>query len=459
MEQEVDNRQFNKMTQTPIERLIVLLSLPTIASMMITNIYNLVDTGFVSKLGNSESGAVGIIFGYMAILQAIGFLFGQGAGSLMSRKLGEKDVAEASNIATTGFIGSFFSALFTGVFGIITIDKLVMWLGSTDTIAPFAKDYLLYICIAAPFTSATFTLNNLLRYEGKAFLGMIGLMIGAVLNMACDPIFIFVLGMKVRGAGLSTAISQIISFTILLLMFFTGKTQSKLFASDYSFRFKRFANIILTGFPSMIRQVLNSVTTIILNKVVGVYGDSAVAAMSIVSRISFFAFSVALGVGQGFQPVSAFNFGAKKYARVKRAFWCTVILAAGLLLIFAGGAYIFAEPLVRSFRDDPHVIEVGTRALKLQCLAQVVMPLCMTTEMLFQSTGQKLGASLLSASRSGFFFIPALLLLAHFRGLRGIEEAQPVAFILSFIPAIICIAVYMQILNKKIEEEKLEETN
>lgn len=451
--------QYDKMTRTPIEKLIIVLSIPTILSMMVTNIYNLVDTAFVSELGTSESGAVSVILGLMAILQAIGFLFGQGAGSILSRKLGEKDIKEASLVATTGVLGSFLSAFLVEVFGLVVIDKLVMWLGSTVTIAPHAKDYVFYILLSAPATAASFTLNNLLRYEGKAKLGMIGLMTGAILNIGGDYVLIKIFNLRVAGAGISTAIAQTISFLILLYMFIGGKTQCKITFKDYSFTFKRFMDIVLTGFPSMIRQALNSVTTILLNSVLRPYGDEALAAMGIVSKIIFFSFSVALGVGQGFQPVSAFNFGAKRYDRVRKAYWVTVLLSALTLLAFAGTTYAFAEPLIRQFREDALVVEIGTRALRLQCVAQIVMPICMTTEMLYQSTGKKLGASLLSASRGGFFFIPALLILPKFRGLSGIEEAQPVAFYLSFLPAVICLIIYLRQLKNKENELKESENN
>lgn len=428
--------QYDRMTGTPIPNLIVRLSIPTIITMLVTNIYNMADTAFVGQLGNSASGAVGIVFGFMAILQAIGFLFGQGAGSILSRKLGQKDVEGASRIASTGFFGALLLSITAELICFACLDDLVMWLGSTTTIAPYAKTYITYILLAAPFLVTSFTLNNILRFEGKASLGMIGMLTGGILNMCGDPIFIFGLDMGIAGAGLSTAISQIVSFSILLSMFLRGKTQTRLSIRRVSLKPSEILDITGTGLPSLLRQGLNSITTVLLNSRAAVYGDAAVAAMSIVSRIIMFVFSIALGIGQGFQPVSSFNYGAGKYSRVRKAFRFTFILAESLMAVLLMAVLFASGDIIRIFRDDPTVIEIATRALRLQCVALLFLPFCMVTEMQLQSTGQKLAASLLSCLRSGIIFIPALLILAQVRGLAGIQEAQPAAFVLACPPAI-----------------------
>lgn len=441
--------QYNKMTKTPIPRLIITLSIPTIISMLVTNVYNLVDTGFVSMLGTSASGAVGIVFGFMAILQAIGFLFGQGAGSILSRLLGKHDTDGASKAAATGFWGALILSVIAEIICFIFLDDVVTMLGSTPTIAPFAKTYITYILLAAPFTTASFTMNNILRYEGKASLGMVGLLVGAVLNMAGDPLFMFTLDMGIAGAGLSTCISQIISFGILLSYFLRGKTTCKLGFKNAYFNVSYITNIITTGLPSLLRQGLQSASTIILNMAASPYGDAAIAGMSAVSRIIFFVFSVCLGIGQGFQPVSAFNYGANKYGRVRSAFKYAFLMATVLIFLLSDVVYVFAEPLVRRLRDDPEVIVIGVRALKLQCLTQIFLPFCTMTEMLLQSTGKRLQASILSSLKSGIIFIPVLLLLTHFRGLAGIQESQPVSNILQVIPCVILAIWYFKKLPLK----------
>ncbi len=432
--------QFKKMTETPIPTLIIGLSIPTVINMLVTNIYNLVDTAFVGRLGNSASGAVGIVFGYMAIIQAFGFMFGQGGGSIVSRLLGAKETDNASVNASTAFFFALGFGFVIAVASFFFIDPLVMLLGSTETIAPYAKEYIVYILIAAPFMSASFTMNNILRYEGKAALGMVGLLSGSILNMIGDPILMFGLKMGVAGAGLSTCLSQITSFFILLSAFLRGQTTSKLSPALVKPGNGILLNICAIGLPSLLRQGLGSIATIILNSRAGTYGDEAVAAMSIVSRISFFIFSIALGVGQGFQPVSAFNYGAGKYSRVRKGFKFTLLVGECLMTIAIIVVFIKSGNIIGVFRDDPAVIEIGTRALRLHLISLLFLPLSMVTEMLYQSTGHSGGASMLSSLRSGIFFIPAIIILSSLRGLAGIQEAQPLAYVLTFIPAyILCV--------------------
>ncbi|MBR1731314.1 MAG: MATE family efflux transporter, partial [Ruminococcus sp.] len=335
--------QFDKMTKTPISKLVLTLSIPSIISMLVTNIYNLVDTAFVGQLGTSASGAVGIVFGFMAVIQAFGFMFGQGAGSILSRALGAKDKDSASAHASAGFFSSFLFGIIISVVGFIWLNDIVMFLGSTVTIAPFAKTYIFYILLATPFMSSSLTLNNLLRYEGKASLGMVGLMAGAVLNMIGDPILMFGFKMGIAGAGLSTALSQLVSWGVLLWMFLSGKTETKISFKDAAKATPRMlGNIMATGFPSLLRQGLHSLTTVLLNAQCAIYGDAAVAAMSIVSRVIFFAFSIALGIGQGFQPVSAFNYGAGKYSRIRKGFVFTALVSEGIIVVGSAVLVIFS---------------------------------------------------------------------------------------------------------------------
>ena len=422
----------DRMTDTPVSGLVLRLAVPSIITMMVSNIYNIVDTAFVGLLGTSASGAVGIVFGFMAIIQAFGFMFGQGGGSILSRALGAKDKEKASLHASAGFASSMLCGLCITVIGFIWLHPIVMALGSTPTIAPYAKTYIIFILISAPFMTSSFTLNNFLRYEGKARLGMMGMMTGAVLNMVMDPIFMFGLKMGIAGAGLSTAISQFIGWSILVSMFRRGKTETTL---SLQLALKAtpalVANIAATGFPSLLRQGLHSLTTVVLNAQCAIYGDAAVAAMSIVSRLTFFTFSFALGVGQGFQPVSAYNYGAKRYSRIRQSYRFTIMAAESIIILGVVILIIFAPELVRLLRNDTAVVDIGRRALRLQAFAYLLLPPCMVTEMLMQSTGYRLGASLLSAFRSGLLFIPSILILAHFRGLAGIQEAQPLALILS----------------------------
>lgn len=422
----------DRLVDAPVSGLVLRLAVPSIITMLVSNLYNLVDTAFVGLLGTSASGAVGIVFGFMAIIQAFGFMFGQGGGSILSRALGAGDRERATLHASAGFFGSMSCGLCIAVIGFVWLDNIVVFLGSTPTIAPYAKTYISFILISAPFMASSFTLNNFLRYEGKAKLGMLGMMTGAVLNMALDPVLMFGLKMGISGAGLSTAVSQFISWSILFSMFRRGRTETRLSLHQALHASPLIiGNIAATGFPSLLRQGLHSLTTVVLNAQCALYGDAAVAAMSIVSRLTFFTFSFALGVGQGFQPVSAYNYGAKRYSRIRQGYRFTLMAAESIIILGVIILIVFAPQLVRMLRDDPSVVAIGKRALRLQAFAYLLLPPCMVTEMLFQSTGHRFSASIVSALRSGLLFIPTIFILSHFRGLAGIQEAQPLALILS----------------------------
>lgn len=430
--QTAEERQYKKMTETPVSKLIIMLSIPTTISMLVTNIYNMADTYFVGKLGTSASGAVGIVFGLMAIIQAFGFMFGHGAGSIISRRLGAKDVESASRFASTSFVCALAAGGMITLFGLLFLEPLMRLLGSTDTILPYAKTYAVFILLAAPFMASSCVLNNILRYEGRAAFAMIGLTTGSILNIFGDWLLMMRLHLGVEGAGISTAVSQVISFFILLFMFLSGKTQSRLSVRWITRDPEEVFLICKTGLPSLMRQGLTSVSTMILNGQAGIYGDAAVAAMSIVNRICFFIFSIGLGIGQGFQPVSAFNYGAKKYDRVRKGFYFTWLAGEVLLGAIAVVGMFFPEQLVAFFRDDPEVIAIGSVALSVQLVALFFQPLTVCSNMMFQSVGKNGRATFLAMLRSGLCFIPAILILSRTLGLAGVEIAQTVADILSF---------------------------
>lgn len=448
MQQEAEERQYKKMTETPVAKLVIMLSIPTTISMLVTNIYNMADTYFVGKLGTSASGAVGIVFGLMAIIQAFGFMFGHGAGSIISRRLGAKDVESATRFASTSFASALIAGGMITLFGLLFLEPLMRLLGSTDTILPYAKTYAMFILIAAPFMAASCVLNNILRYEGRAAFAMVGLTTGSILNIFGDWFLMIRLGLGVEGAGISTAVSQFISFFILLFMFLSGKTQSRLSVRWITRDMSEVLLICKTGLPSMMRQGLSSISTMILNGQAGIYGDAAVAAMSIVNRICFFIFSVGLGIGQGFQPVSAFNYGAKKYDRVRTGFYFT--LAAGEVLLGAVAVIgmFFPEELIAFFRDDPEVIAIGSVALSVQLVSLFFQPLSVCSNMLFQSIGKNGRATFLSMLRSGLCFIPVILILSQTMGLLGVEIAQTVADIMAFFIALPFVVSFMKKLKK-----------
>lgn len=428
--------QYERMTKTPIPKLIIKLGIPTTISMLVTSIYNMADTFFVGEYGTSASGAVGVVFGLMSIIQAFGFMYGQGAGSLGSRALGAQQREKASGYSSTGFAAALVTGVAIAVLGLIFRAPLMRLLGSTETILPHAEAYAFYILLAAPIMCSSCVLNNVLRFEGQAAFAMIGLVSGGLLNIFGDWLLMRQFHMGVQGAGIATAISQCISFLILLSMFLRGKTSSKIALRYISKDIRVLMDICKTGLPSLIRQGLTSISTMLLNDQAGLYGDAAVAAMSIVNRICFFTFATALGIGQGFQPVCSFNYGAKKYDRVRRAFLFTLVVGEVFLGTVALVGMWFTPNLVRIFRDDALVVQIGSVALMAQFVGQIFQPLAVCTNMMFQSVGKVRVAALLSVLRSGLFFVPVLLVLSSFFGLTGVQISQGIADVLTMFVAL-----------------------
>ena len=433
---ESQEEKYKTMTEKPVSSLICRLAVPTIISMLVTSFYNMADTFFVARIGTSATAAVGVSFALMAIIQAFGFFCGHGSGNFISRKMGQHRFDEAQQMAATGF----FTALMLGtvilVLGEIFIDPLCRILGATETILPYARQYLRLILIGAPYMTASLVLNNQLRFQGSAFYAMIGIASGAVLNIALDPLFIFVFDMGVSGAALATIISQLVGFVLLL----RGTTEGgnlRIRLRNITFSKYYYSQIINGGMPSLCRQGLGSVATICLNLMAGPYGDAAIAAMSVVGRVMNLAASVVTGFGQGFQPVCGFNYGAFLYDRVKEGFWFCVKVATVILILLSVTGYLFAPQVIQLFsKNDPQVIAIGTQALRWQCLT---FPLCgwiTVCNMMLQTSGKSFRASLLAMSRQGLFFIPAVLLLPALIGIQGVEIAQPIADVCSFILAI-----------------------
>ena len=446
-------QQFRKMTETPIPKLILSLAAPTILSMLITSIYNLADTFFVGQISTSASGAVGVVSSLMAIIQALGFMLGHGAGSIISRSLGSQNTKAATRFASTSFFTALTFGLILAAVGLTTLPHFMMLLGSTETILPHACAYARPILIAAPLMMSSLVMNNILRYEGKASFAMIGLVTGGVLNMVLDPVFIFGFGLGTAGAGIATALSQSISFCILLSMFLCGKTVSQFQLSAVTRSPAEFGTILMTGLPSFGRQGLNSIGGMLLNIAARSYGDAAVAGMSIVSRIFMFIISVAIGTGQGFQPVAGFNYGARKYRRVEKA--CVFTMCAGFcfLSVIVAACWFNAEALIKLFRDDPEVTAIALPAFRYQCFACFLQPVIVAGNMLFQSIGKSGRATFLACCRQGVFFIPLILTLPRMFGLLGIEICQPIADVLTFVVTVPFLFPFLHQLVKMEEAE------
>ena len=446
--------QFRRMTETPIPQLVLSLAAPTILSMLITSIYNLADTFFVGQISTSASGAVGVVSSLMAIIQALGFMLGHGAGTIISRSLGSRDTTAATRFASTSFFTALVFGVVLAVAGLGTLPHFMILLGSTETILLHACAYARPILIAAPLMISSLVMNNILRYEGKASFAMIGLVTGGVLNIALDPLFMFVFGLGTAGAGIATALSQSISFCILLSMFLRGKTVSQFRLSAVTREARDFGRILLGGAPSFGRQGLNSIGGMLLNLAARSYGDAAVAGMSIVSRIFMFIISVAIGVGQGLQPVASFNYGARKYRRVRQAAIFTIEAAFCMLVVLVGLCWVNGDALIRLFRDDPAVTAVALPAFHYQCLAMLLQPIIVVANMTFQSVGASGRATFLACCRQGVFFIPLILILPRTHGLFGVEICQPIADALTFLVSLPFLIAFLQQLGRMDDAEQ-----
>jgi len=443
------------MTQSPIPGLIGRMSLPTIASMLITTFYNMADTFFVGKLDTASVGAVGIAFSVMAIIQAVGFTFGNGSGACMARQLGARKADEARITASTGFFSALIFGAMIAVAGILLLRPIAVWLGSTETILPYAIRYMGIILAAAPVNIASLVINNQLKLQGSTTAAMIGIVSGGVLNLLLDPLFIFAFRLGVTGAALATAAGQLFSFIVLLAVLQRGggvRLGVRAFRPSPRLLFK----IISNGFPSLCRQGIASVATILLNRAAGVYGDAAIAGMTITSRITMFANAALIGFGQGFQPVCAFNYGAKKYDRVLESFWFCVRIGFVFLVITAALLSVFAPDIARLFRaDDAQVVEVAAASLRWRILLFPLNSWMIMISMMLQITGKSFRASVTALCRQGIYFIPAILIAPHFQGLTGVEMSQFWADIPSFITSLVIGILFLRELRSEMQAEAL----
>lgn len=421
---------YEKMTKSPLVKLIVSLGIPTTISMLVTNIYNMVDTYFVGTLGESPQGATGILFALQAVIQALAFMLGQGSGTMVSKALADKNKKEADTyVSTAFFIGTFVGTLMT-VLGFVFLTPLLNLLGSTPTILPYAKQYGGCVLATCPIMIGSFILNNNLRYEGMSFYAMIGLVSGGIINIFGDYLLVAVFPLGILGAGIATAVSQTISFS-LLLYFHTKKAQGTIALNSVSKNPLVLFTVCKVGFPGLIRQGLTSFSNGLLNNLTRPYGDAAIAAMSVVNRFSGFIMCVGLGIGQGFQPVASFNYQAKEYGRVKKGLLATMGIGFAFLCVIVVPCLVFSPQIVCLFQDSKQVIEIGTVALRCACIGTLFLAVSVPINMLYQSIRKPLVSSVLSLLRSGVAFIPVLLVTTKFWGITGIQISQPIADVLT----------------------------
>lgn len=428
-----DNYTF--LTQAPAHRVILTMAVPTIITMLVTSLYNVADTFFVGQLDTQSTAAVGVVFPVMFFIQAFGFFFGHGSGNYISRELGARRHGNAETMASTGFVYSLVAGIVAMVVGLSMIKTLAVWLGSTPTILSYTESYMSIILLGSPFMTASLTINNQMRLQGNASYAMYGIISGAVLNVVLDPVFIFVFDMGVAGAAVATVTGQVVGFFVLLAMSRRGEN-IRLDIRRFSPRLAYLKEIVYGGSPSLSRQGLGCVAVMMLNVAASEYGDAAIAAMSIVSRITMFIMSVVLGLGQGFQPFCGFCYGAGLYGRLREGFGFIVKVGTAFLLVFFFAGFFFSSGAIGIFRDDPEVIRIGAVALCWQLATYPFNAFTMAGNMMLQTTRKPLRANILSAARQGLFFIPLIVILPYFFGLKGIIICQSCSDVLSF-----CIAI------------------
>lgn len=419
------------MTQTPVPQLILRMSVPTIISMLVTAIYNTADTFFVGKISTQATAAVGIVFTVMALVQAIGFFCGHGSGNYLSRMLGAGKHKEADEMASTGFALAIIIGIIIAVIGNLFVKDLSYLIGATSTTLEDTQNYMRIILLGAPFMIGQFVINNQLRFQGSAMYAMVGLMCGAVMNMGLDPLLIFVFHLGVRGAAIATIAGQITSFFVLYIGSKRGEN-IRLRLSNVHINGHYLYEIINGGAPSLFRQGMAAISTLLLNRAAGsLGGDAAIAGMSITTRVMMMLMSALIGFGQGYQPVCSFNYGAGFYKRVKEGYIFCVKYATIFLTIIGVICFAFAPQVIGIFRDDADVIAVGAVALRYQSATLPLGGALVISNMMLQSIGKGVKASITSSARNGIFFIPLILILPAVLGIRGVEMTQACADVLS----------------------------
>ena len=426
---------FTFLTSAPVHRVILTMAVPTIISMLVTSVYNIVTTFYVGRISTQATAAVGVAFPIMSIIQAVGFTFGQGSGNYISRELGAQRHDNASRMASTGFFSAVCMGVVLCVIGLLLLEPLVLLLGSTPTVLPYAKRYLAFILLAMPFMCGALCLNNQMRFQGNAAYAMFGILTGAVINVLLAPVLIFLCGMGITGAGLSTFVGEVSSMFVLLMMTHKGGT-IRIHLRNFAPRASLFREILAGGTPSFTRQGMASVGVAMLNVAAGRFGDAAIAGMSIVGRVTFVVFAAVIGLGQGFQPLCGFCYGARLYERVREGYWFIVRLGSSFLVCVAVLGFVWWAEIVAVFRHDPAVVAVGSVALRWQLVTLPLGAVVMYTNMMMQTIRKPWQANILAASRNGLFFIPLIIILPHFLGLLGVEMCQACADMLSFVLAV-----------------------
>lgn len=441
------------MIEMPVQKLVCKMSLPTIISMLVMSFYNMADTYFVSFLGTVATGAVGINLSLMSFIQMAGTALAIGANSYIARLLGEKRNEDASQVLSVAFFLSVGLGIIMLIGGFLFMEPLVVLMGAREEVIPFAVDYAAFILVAAPFMMGVFVLNQCLRAEGSATLSMVGVVSGAVLNLALDPLFIFVFHWGVAGAAIATALSKLTSFAILITPYLRSQTMIQLSIRNFKIKGSIMAELTKMGFPTLARSALTTLASIITNNIASEFSVSALAAISVVNRIMLFISSAVLGFGQGYQPVAGFNWGAKRYDRVKSSFWFSSVVSVVSVTLLGIIAGTFAPQLMALFtNNDKEMIAIGAFSIRMQCIAMPSVAWVIIVNMTYAGLGKATGAALLSVLRQGLFFIPMVLLLPKLYGVYGLAAVQGAADLLTLVVSLPLSVMVLRDISKKQNE-------
>ncbi|MBE6593364.1 MAG: MATE family efflux transporter [Ruminococcaceae bacterium] len=440
MNSKTNERQENRRTlmlNEPVSRIIPKMAVPTIVAFLINSVYSLADTFFVSSLGEQATAAVSVNASLDQLIMLCGSMLAVGANSYIARLLGKGDEKKASQVLSTAFFTAFGIGLLLMALGLTFMTPMVRLLGATPTCEQYSIDYATYILLAAPFMATSFVMNQCLRSEGSATLSMIGMGFGGVLNCILDPIFIFGLDMGVAGASLATAISKLVSFSILIFPYITRKSLLHLSIKNYYISKDIVTEIVTVGSSSAFRSALAVVAGIMLNDMAGNISDAVLAGIGVTTKIMMFPFSIILGFGNGFQPVVGFNWGAKRYDRVRSSYRFSSLVAIIGATVMGLIVAIFADQIIVMFAgDNEYMREIGRISIILQCIALPVHAWVAVVNMLCTGLGNAGGAFVLATARQGSCFIPILFPLAFFFGAYGIASVQAIADILTLALAI-----------------------
>lgn len=443
------------MLEEKISTLIPKMAVPTIVAQLITTVYNLVDTFFVSTLGTNATAAVGVNSSLERTITIIGSLIGAGACSYISRLLGAKKKDSANRVLSTSILTGLGLGVIFMVVCRMVIGDLVYVLGATKECAEYSIQYATYVLYAAPFMIGSFILNMCLRSEGNAMYSMIGIGFGGVLNCFLDPLFIYKFGLGVAGASMATAISKMVSFIILLWPYIKKSTAVEISVRHFKYVWEDMREVVAIGSSSFFRSALAVVAAVSINRVAGSFSTAALAALSVANRVMEFPFAIILGFGQGYQPVVGFNWGAKAWKRVKESytFSCMVSLVGaviiGILIALA------ADPIVHAFNReaDSEVLRLGLLSIRLQCLALSIHALNSIINMFYAGIGKAKSALLINLSRQGYCFFPVLMLAPALMGINGVAATQAFADILSIVVVLPMGLKALKLIHAQMEDE------